>query len=67
METLPLICWALAGCGAAAALIAALGRYFKFLPLVWVGRAYTLSYIAMGLSVVVFFMGGFADSPRMTP
>lgn len=67
METLPLICWTLAGCGAAAALIATLGRYFKFLPTAWVGRAYTLSYIAMGLSVVAFFMGGFTDSTRMNP
>ncbi len=59
--SLPLLTWVLAIAGAAFALGAALGKGLGILDRTWASRLYTLSYILMALSVVVFILRGFAE------
>lgn len=59
--SLPLLTWVLAIAGAAFALGAALGKGLGILGRTWASRLYTLSYILMALSVVVFILRGFAE------
>ncbi|MCB2228004.1 MAG: hypothetical protein KQH53_15090 [Desulfarculaceae bacterium] len=55
-----ILTWALALAGGAAALGAAVGKGMGALSPAWTGRLYGLSYVLMGLSVVLFILRGFA-------
>ncbi|MCF8033481.1 MAG: hypothetical protein K9K66_04035 [Desulfarculaceae bacterium] len=56
---LPILTWALALAGGAAALGAAVMKGMGLLSPPWAGRLYGLAYALMGLSVVLFIIRGF--------